>query len=108
MRSVRGLPIRTPSSSGVAPYNLALVFAGLGQHEKALEWLEQALGDRDVHMTFLRDHKWDSMRANPQFERVLELVGLSANQTEILLNSNKKVEVHDSPGQARRSISWPK
>ena len=60
----------------VPPYNLALVFAGLGQPESAQHWLEQAFEDRDVHMTFLRDHKWDSMRDNPQFQRIVDRVGL--------------------------------
>jgi TolB-like protein/Flp pilus assembly protein TadD len=60
----------------VPPYNLALVFAGLGQTGSAQHWLQQAFDDRDVHMTFLRDHKWDSMRGNPQFQRLVERVGL--------------------------------
>jgi hypothetical protein len=29
-----------------------------------------------VHMTFLQDHKWDSMRGNPQFQKIVERVGL--------------------------------
>jgi len=45
----------------VPPYNLALVFAGLRETETALHWLEQALADRDVHMTFLLDHKWEEL-----------------------------------------------
>ncbi|HEY1424702.1 MAG TPA: winged helix-turn-helix domain-containing protein [Candidatus Acidoferrum sp.] len=60
----------------VPPYNLALVFAGLGQAESAQYWLEQAFACRDVHMTFLSDHKWDSMRGNPQFQKIVERVGL--------------------------------
>jgi tetratricopeptide (TPR) repeat protein len=60
----------------VPPYNLALVFAGLGETETALPWLDQAFEDRDVHMTFLLDHKWDEMRANTQFQAILERVGL--------------------------------
>jgi tetratricopeptide (TPR) repeat protein len=60
----------------VPPYNLALVFAGLGQTESAQHWLQQAFEDRDVHMAFLRDHKWDSMRGNPWFQKIVERVGL--------------------------------
>jgi len=60
----------------VPPYNLALVFAGLKQTKSAQHWLQQAFEDRDVHMTFLRDHKWDRMRGNPQFQRIVERVGL--------------------------------
>lgn len=59
----------------VPPYNLALVFAGLGESEAALHWLGQALEDRDVHMPFLLDHKWDGMRSNAEFQKLLSRVG---------------------------------
>ena len=59
----------------VPPYNLALVFAGLRDTESAVRWLEQAFADRDVHMTFLLDHKWDALRSNKQFQRIVSQVG---------------------------------
>ena len=59
----------------VPPYNLALVFAGLGQTETAQYWLQQAFEDRDVHMTFLRDQKWDGMRSKPEFRQLMKSVG---------------------------------
>src|SRR5579859_596859 len=55
----------------VPPYNFALVFAGLRQHEKALDYLQQAFEERDVHMTFLLDHKWNPLRSNSQFAALL-------------------------------------
>ena len=61
----------------VPPYNLALVFAGLGEPEAALHWLGQALEDRDVHMPFLLDHKWDGMRSNAEFQELLSRVGFA-------------------------------
>ena len=63
----------------VPPYNLALVFAGLRETETALHWLEQALADRDVHMTFLLDHKWDALRSNEQFRQIVARVGFSSS-----------------------------
>jgi tetratricopeptide (TPR) repeat protein len=62
----------------VPPYNLALVFAGLRETEMVLHWLHRAREDRDVHMTFLRDHKWDGMRANAQFQELLSHMGLAS------------------------------
>jgi TolB-like protein/Flp pilus assembly protein TadD len=59
----------------VPPYNVALVFAGLQESEAALQWLEQAFVDRDVHMPFLLDHKWDGIRPTPQFQNLLSRVG---------------------------------
>jgi len=62
----------------VPPYNLALVFAGLHETEAALQWLEQALADRDVHIPFLLDHKWDGIRPTLQFQELLSHVGFSS------------------------------
>src|SRR5205823_4919552 len=59
----------------VPPYNIALVFAGLQKMETALQWLEQAFADRDVHMPFLLDHKWDGLRPTQQFQNLLSRVG---------------------------------
>lgn len=61
----------------VPPYNLALVFAGMREDESALQWLEEAFTDRDVHMTFLLDHKWDGLKANERFVHLLSRVGLT-------------------------------
>jgi hypothetical protein len=59
----------------VPPYNFALVFAGLGEHEKALQWLGTALEERDVHMPFLLDYKWDAMRGDARFREILVQAG---------------------------------
>ena len=59
----------------VPPYNVALVFAGLGEHETALQWLRQALEERDVHMPFLLDHKWDGMRGDERFQEIAAWAG---------------------------------
>ena len=61
----------------VPPYSVALVFAGLGETETALQWLEQAFEDRDVHMPFLLDHKWNGLRFKKQFQQMLSRVGFS-------------------------------
>jgi len=61
----------------VPPYSVALVFAGLGETETALQWLEQAFQDRDVHMPFLLDHKWNGLRSNEQFQHLFLRVGFS-------------------------------
>jgi hypothetical protein len=50
---------------------------GLGETETALHWLGQAFQDRDVHMTFLLDHKWGGMRSNAEFQKLLSRVGFA-------------------------------
>lgn len=61
----------------VPPYNVALVFAGLGETERALYWLGHALEERDVHMPFLLDYKWDEMRSKAEFQKLLLQVGFA-------------------------------
>jgi TolB-like protein/Flp pilus assembly protein TadD len=63
----------------VPPYNVSLVFAGLGETERALYWLDQALEERDVHMPFLLDYKWNEMRLNAQFQKLLKRVGFTSS-----------------------------
>lgn len=63
----------------VPSYNLALVHVGLGENETALQLLEQAFGERDAHMPFLLDHKWDSLRSTPRFRKLLSRVGFRAD-----------------------------
>lgn len=63
----------------VPSYSIALVFAGLRETETALQWLEQAFVDRDVHMVFLLDHKWNGLRSNGQFQQILSRVGFSSS-----------------------------
>jgi hypothetical protein len=63
----------------VPPYNVALVFAGLGETERALQWLQRAFEERDVHMPFLLDHKWNGIRSNLQFQKLLSRVGFASS-----------------------------
>jgi TolB-like protein/Flp pilus assembly protein TadD len=60
----------------VPPYALALVSAGLGEHDAVFEWLDRAYHDRDVHLIFLTvDPKWDPYRTDPRFEDLLQRCG---------------------------------
>ncbi len=52
----------------VPPYATALIYAGLGEHDQALNWLDRAFDIRDVHLFFLpNDVKWDPLRQEPRF-----------------------------------------
>jgi Flp pilus assembly protein TadD len=54
------------------PYNIALVYAGLGDREAVWEWLNRAYEARDVHMVHLPvDGKWDDYRVLPQFQELV-------------------------------------
>ena len=56
----------------VPPYARALVYAGLGEADAAIEWLSKAVDARDVHLLFLPvDPKWDPFRDDPRFQEIL-------------------------------------
>ena len=52
----------------VPPYNFALVFNGLGEREKALDYLEKAFAEKNVLMVFLKvEPKWNNLRSEACF-----------------------------------------
>lgn len=62
-----------PEGKYVPPYAVALVYAGLGQADPALEWLERAYKVRDVHLAFLPvDAKWDPLRSDARFAALVD------------------------------------
>jgi TolB-like protein/DNA-binding winged helix-turn-helix (wHTH) protein/Tfp pilus assembly protein PilF len=55
----------------VSPFYVAIVFAGLGENDKALDWLEKAYRDRSNRVVFLKvDPELDSLRSNPRFHEL--------------------------------------
>ncbi len=52
----------------VPPYAIAMAYAGLGEADAALEWLERAYRARDIHLVFLPvDPRWDALRGDARF-----------------------------------------
>ncbi|NOT48401.1 MAG: protein kinase, partial [Acidobacteria bacterium] len=51
-----------------SPYGIALVYNGLGETEKTLDYLEKAFAEKDVRMVFLKvEPKWNNLRSEPRF-----------------------------------------
>lgn len=62
----------------VSPYYLAIIYAGLGDKDKAFEWLEKEIGDRSLSISLLRvEQRFDSLRADPRFRELLKRTGLA-------------------------------
>jgi DNA-binding winged helix-turn-helix (wHTH) protein/TolB-like protein/Tfp pilus assembly protein PilF len=61
----------------VAPYNLAVIYASLGDTDQALAWLEKAYEDRSTLLVWIRGAAWlDKVRAAPRFKAILKRMGL--------------------------------
>ena len=60
----------------VSPFYIALVYAGLGQNDEAVKWLESAYADRSNPIIFLRvDPEFDGLRSNTGFQKLLNRLG---------------------------------
>jgi TolB-like protein/Tfp pilus assembly protein PilF len=55
----------------------AVVYAGLGDKDRAFEWLERARELRDPWIAYLKvDAEWDALRSDPRFQRLLASAGI--------------------------------
>jgi DNA-binding winged helix-turn-helix (wHTH) protein/Flp pilus assembly protein TadD len=62
----------------VPPYAQALIHAGLGQTDSALNLLERASEAHDVHLAFLSvDPKWDLLRTEARFTEMSDRFGIA-------------------------------
>jgi eukaryotic-like serine/threonine-protein kinase len=61
----------------IAPYFFAGIHAGLGEDDRALEYLEKSYEERSHWLIYLHiDPGMDALRSNPRFEDLLRRVGL--------------------------------
>jgi tetratricopeptide (TPR) repeat protein len=55
----------------------ALVYAGLGDHDGAFQWLDTAYDERSNRLAYLRRERvWESLRSDPRFAALLARIGL--------------------------------
>ena len=86
--------LRMKAEKYISGANIASVYAATGDEEKALEWLETALGERDPNLTWIRfDKEFDFLKQNPRFQTILQTVGLS----------EKNVAMHEKPPEKTSS-----
>jgi tetratricopeptide (TPR) repeat protein len=61
----------------VSPFYISIVYAGLHENEKAMDWLEKAYEDRSNAIIFLKvDPDFDDLRSNPRFQVLLNRLAL--------------------------------
>ena len=58
---------------------IATVYAGLGEKEEALAWLDKAYEARSDFIVFIKvDLAWDGLRSDPRFQDLLRRIGLAS------------------------------
>ncbi len=62
----------------VPPEYVAVVYAGMGEKDRALEWFEKAYQQRSMHAWFLPDPRLDRVRSDARFRDLLRRMGLAA------------------------------
>ena len=66
-----------------SPGRIAVVYAGLGNRDRALEWLEKACREHDAWIAQLKvDPLFDGLRSDPRFGELLRKVGLEQSPQE--------------------------
>ena len=63
----------------ILPYNLARIYARLGDKERALMWLDETFKERSDHLVFLKvEPVFEVLRSEPRFVDLLKRVGLDS------------------------------
>ena len=61
------------------PYAYAIVYLGLGDHERMYEWLDRAVQARSEDLVFLQvEIEFDPVRSDPRFIAVLHQMNFDA------------------------------
>jgi tetratricopeptide (TPR) repeat protein len=61
----------------VAPYNFAVIYAGLGDKDEAFVWLNRAYQERSYLLTYLTvDERLDNLHSDPRFDELRRRIGL--------------------------------
>src|SRR5215813_4240098 len=61
----------------VSSFDIAIVYMGLREYQKAFEWLEKAYAERSGWLVYLnRDPRFDEVRSDARFQELVRRVGL--------------------------------
>jgi len=73
-RSQLGLLEEREDRQGV-PFKLAAIHAAMDHVAEAIQWLDRAIGQKDVQLLFLRvNPRFNKLRSNPGFEQILRRI----------------------------------
>jgi TolB-like protein/Flp pilus assembly protein TadD len=63
-------------ASYVPSYHFAIIYAGLGEHDRAVDWLERAYQERSTVLAYLRlDPRLAPLRSDPRYAELVKRLG---------------------------------
>jgi hypothetical protein len=63
----------------ISPFNLAVIYGGLGDKRRAMEWLEKAYEERSVSLNLLKvSPAFVSLRGDPRVVAMVRSLGMEA------------------------------
>ncbi len=69
--------IHVSSRRSVSSHEIALIYAGLGEKDQSLAWLEKAYQEHSSVLVYLKvEPRFDSLRSDPRFHDLVRRVGL--------------------------------
>ena len=69
---------RKLQETSASPYTMATIWAGLGQNDKAFDFLERAYSEKSLDISSLKSGlALDSLRPDPRFQNLLGRIGLN-------------------------------
>ena len=75
--------LHAPKGQYTSPYDWAMIYAGMGDKQKTLAWLDKAYDERNGRIANLAVHpQFAFLRGTPGFQALLKRMGLPTNKTE--------------------------
>ena len=69
---------RSSANQFRSPFEIALVYTGMGENDQAMEWLEKAATERDPFLIYIGvDPNFDSLRGDSRFTGLLHRIGFT-------------------------------
>ncbi len=70
--------IKKSEQTYVSDYDVAVIYAGLGDRDQAFAWLEKAVEQHSFWLSWLKlDPRLDPLRSDPRFSHLLQRVRMN-------------------------------
>jgi eukaryotic-like serine/threonine-protein kinase len=90
----------------VSPYFIGCIYAGLGEHDAAFEWLDKAVENKDEWLLWSAvEPKLDPLRGDPRFTALLKRIGFRMEEGTRLLPFSGEHSFDFSSSGAERHLS---